>query len=168
MHVQAWDVSSLKLVMEVKAAHDGERIQALVMGPSSTPAASSSSSTLSSAGAEPASASNSVGSDDDGGGSSNISAPLSTDAPGTAGGPQSAAAAAGVCPVVPAASSPSAVTILYSGGDDKLVRRWDARLLTPAGPPLQLHSAAVKALAVGERDLLLSGDAAGEVAVWSV
>lgn len=63
-------------------------------------------------------------------------------------------------------SSPSRATILYSAGDDGLVRRWDARLLTPAGDPLTVHHSAVKALAVGEHEVLVSGDASGEVAVW--
>jgi WD40 repeat protein len=58
--------------------------------------------------------------------------------------------------------------VLYSGGDDGLVRRWDARLLSPAGEPLAVHGAAVKALAVGDKEVLVSGDASGEVAVWLV
>jgi hypothetical protein len=63
--------------------------------------------------------------------------------------------------------------VLYSGGDDGLVRRWDVRLLVPAGEPLQVHTAgaapaAIKALAVGETELLVAGDADGEVAAWLV
>jgi hypothetical protein len=55
---------------------------------------------------------------------------------------------------------------LYSAGDDGLVRRWDVRLLSPVGEPLTVHHSAVKALAMGDRELLVSGDASGEVAVW--
>eukprot|EP00879_Flechtneria_rotunda_P003538 GHRR01003772.1.p3 GENE.GHRR01003772.1~~GHRR01003772.1.p3 ORF type:complete len:108 (+),score=45.95 GHRR01003772.1:1219-1542(+) len=107
--------------MEVKAAHNGERVQALVLGPSGVSSASS------------------------------------------------ASASGAPCPsAVPATSTSSIVTVLYSGGDDKLVRRWDARLLVSLGEPLQVHQAGVKALAVGQNELLVSGDAAGEVAVWTV
>jgi hypothetical protein len=56
--------------------------------------------------------------------------------------------------------------VLYSAGDDGLVRRWDARLLLPVGEPLMCHHSAVKSLATGDKELLVSGDAAGEVAVW--
>jgi len=52
--IKAWDASSLQLVMEVKAAHEGQRVRSLVMGPtppsspsssaSSTPSSSNSSS----------------------------------------------------------------------------------------------------------------------------
>jgi WD40 repeat protein len=63
-------------------------------------------------------------------------------------------------------SSPASAAVLYSAGDDGLVRRWDARLLAPVGAPLTVHHSAVKALAMGDRELLVSGDASGEVAVW--
>lgn len=56
--------------------------------------------------------------------------------------------------------------VLYTGGDDCLVRRWDPKLLTPAAAPLQVHHASVRALAAGSKECLLSGDASGEVAVW--
>lgn len=61
--------------------------------------------------------------------------------------------------------------VLYSGGDDGCVRRWDVRLLSPAGDPLQATgsgAAAIKALAVGDAETLAVGDADGEVALWLV
>jgi hypothetical protein len=58
--------------------------------------------------------------------------------------------------------------LLYSGGDDNLVRRWDAALLSPVGEPLAVHLAAVRTLAAGKREVLVSGDASGEVAVWTL
>ncbi|WIA08698.1 hypothetical protein OEZ85_008123 [Tetradesmus obliquus] len=67
-----------------------------------------------------------------------------------------------------AASLKLVMELLYSGGDDGLVRCWDARLMTPVGEPLAVHGAAVKALAVGDSEVLVSGDASGEVAVWCV
>jgi hypothetical protein len=56
--------------------------------------------------------------------------------------------------------------VLFSAGDDGMVRRWDARLLAPVGEPLSVHHGAVKALAVGDKEVMVSGDASGEVAVW--
>ncbi|GBG00335.1 hypothetical protein Rsub_13105 [Raphidocelis subcapitata] len=60
---------------------------------------------------------------------------------------------------------------LYTGGDDGLVRLWDAVELAPAGAPLDGHGgASVRVLAAGRPggDCLVSGDASGGVAVWSV
>lgn len=57
---------------------------------------------------------------------------------------------------------------LYTGGDDQLVRRWQSGLLVPAAPPLFCHNHSVRALAAGGRDLLVSGDKGGELAVWKV
>eukprot|EP00878_Enallax_costatus_P028878 GHUV01031230.1.p2 GENE.GHUV01031230.1~~GHUV01031230.1.p2 ORF type:complete len:206 (-),score=89.76 GHUV01031230.1:626-1243(-) len=205
--------------MEVKAAHDGERVQTLVLGASGTmPANSSNSSSNSNAGG---SASSSNGNSNSNGNGTVSSASAVADTSTTEAEPTSSAAvpdgtlssseqdcsgpdasdpittptneeatstdpstldvlgtsdacatapaaAATMSPAGSASSSPSAVSILYSGGDDKMVRRWDARLLTPIGAPLQVHNAAVKSVAVGDRDLLVSGDAGGEVAVWVV
>jgi WD40 repeat protein len=91
--IKAWDAESLNLVMEVRAAHDGARIQCATIG-------------------------------SDG--------------------------------------------YLYTGGDDALVRRWDVVELSPASEPLHVHGSSVRVLAAGSKDCLLSGDASGEVAVWSL
>lgn len=61
--------------------------------------------------------------------------------------------------------------LLYTGGDDGLVRRWDPVELEPLGGPMDGHGgSSVRVLAAGGAggDCLLSGDASGEVAVWSV
>ena len=61
--------------------------------------------------------------------------------------------------------------LLYTGGDDGLVRVWDPVELGPAGPPLDGHGgAAVRVLAAGPPGggCLVSGDASGEVAVWAL
>ncbi|KAL4420306.1 hypothetical protein ABPG77_001396 [Micractinium sp. CCAP 211/92] len=58
--------------------------------------------------------------------------------------------------------------LLYTGGDDKLVRRWEPTLLQPAAPPLLCHNHSVRSLAAGGHELLVSGDKGGEVAVWKV
>ncbi len=48
------------------------------------------------------------------------------------------------------------------------MRRWDPALLEPAAPPLFAHNHSVRAVAAGGRDLVVSGDKAGELAVWKV
>jgi len=58
--------------------------------------------------------------------------------------------------------------VLYTGGDDHLVRRWNLQLLAPVGEPLAVHGGSVKALAAGEKECVVSGDATGELAVWLV
>lgn len=58
--------------------------------------------------------------------------------------------------------------LLYTGGDDALIRRWATSLLQPAAPPLHCHSHSVRSLAAGGRELVVSGDKGGEVAVWKV
>ena len=50
----------------------------------------------------------------------------------------------------------------------QLVRRWDPQLLLPAAGPLLCHHHSVRTLAAGGRELLVSGDKGGEVAVWKV
>lgn len=62
---------------------------------------------------------------------------------------------------------------IYTGGDDKLIRRWragvsGAGLLAPAAPPLYCHHYPVRVLAGGSNGTLVSGDSNGEVAVWSI
>lgn len=57
--------------------------------------------------------------------------------------------------------------LLYTGGDDNLVRRWDARLLTAMGP-LHCHNHSVRVMASGNKEVLLSGDKSGEIAVWKI
>ncbi|KAL4527880.1 hypothetical protein Ndes2437B_g00012 [Nannochloris sp. 'desiccata'] len=58
--------------------------------------------------------------------------------------------------------------LLYSGGGDCLVRRWMPGLLTEAAVPLHAHNHSVCALGAGRKDLLVSGDNGGEIAVWKV
>lgn len=174
--LQAWDVSTLKLVLEVKAAHNGERVQALVLAPgsSSTTTGSSSSSSVTSVSASVASNSSddsSTSSNGDGSGADGVDGSSSSSS-GDNSEPAAALLAAPTGPCLstgaPASSSPSSLKLLYSGGDDQLVRCWDARLLTAVGEPLQVHNAAVKALAAGDTELLVSGDANGEIALWCV
>lgn len=50
----------------------------------------------------------------------------------------------------------------------QLVRRWDPQLLLPAASPLLCHHHSVRTLAAGGRELLVSGDKNGEVALWKV
>lgn len=50
----------------------------------------------------------------------------------------------------------------------QLVRRWEPTLLQPAAAPLLCHHHSVRSLAAGSRELLVSGDKGGEVAVWRV
>lgn len=50
----------------------------------------------------------------------------------------------------------------------QLVRRWDPQLMLPAAEPLLCHNHSVRTLAAGSRQLLVSGDKGGEVAVWKV
>ncbi|EFJ41205.1 hypothetical protein VOLCADRAFT_98872 [Volvox carteri f. nagariensis] len=55
--------------------------------------------------------------------------------------------------------------VVFTGGDDKLVRAWD-RDLNPVGNPLEGHAASVRVLSAGRRALLVSGDAEGDVCIW--
>ncbi|DBA82342.1 hypothetical protein WJX79_008773 [Trebouxia sp. C0005] len=92
--IKMWDGTNLELVMEVKKAHDGQRIQCGAIAP-------------------------------DG--------------------------------------------FLYTGGDDKLVRRWRLGSLMPAeADTLFCHNYNVRSLSAGRRDLLVSGDSSGEIAIWQV
>lgn len=91
--LKAWDAETLELVMTVKGAHDGARIQAMTIGP-------------------------------DG--------------------------------------------ILYTGGDDQLVRRWEPAVLEQFSEPLHCHNAPIKTLVSGSSECVLSGDSAGTVGVWVV
>eukprot|EP00775_Hariotina_reticulata_P006311 gene6311-6546_t len=56
-------------------------------------------------------------------------------------------------------------SLIYSAGYDGSIKAWDAGTLQLV---MQVHQAAVKALAAGAKQTLVSGDAAGEVAVWLV
>ena len=59
--------------------------------------------------------------------------------------------------------------IIVSGGDDGMVRVWDAVTGEPAGGPLACHHGAVSAVAVGragDRDIIVSGGDDGMVRVW--
>lgn len=63
--------------------------------------------------------------------------------------------------------------VIYTGGDDKLVRRWRAGvspkgLLAEAAPPLYCHHAPVRTLSAGPNHTIVSGDKRGDVAVWRV
>lgn len=59
---------------------------------------------------------------------------------------------------------------LYTGGEDKLVRRWRLGTLeAPAeGGALYCHNYPVRTLASSRGGTLVSGDASGELAIWSV
>lgn len=54
------------------------------------------------------------------------------------------------------------------GTPPQLVRRWNPALLEPAADPLYCHNNSVRALAAGPRQVVVSGDKGGEVAVWKV
>lgn len=58
--------------------------------------------------------------------------------------------------------------VLYTGGDDGLVRRWNAKTLQASHSPLFCHSTPVRTLATGTVDTLVSGDASGFVTVWKI
>lgn len=63
--------------------------------------------------------------------------------------------------------------VIYTGGDDKLVRRWHSGvkpegLLAEAAGPLYCHHAPVRTLAAGAEHTLVSGDKRGDVAIWRV
>ncbi|GLI65908.1 hypothetical protein VaNZ11_009555 [Volvox africanus] len=55
--------------------------------------------------------------------------------------------------------------VVFTGGDDKLVRAWHHDL-SPIGAPLEGHGASVRVLSAGHRALLVSGDADGDVCIW--
>ncbi|EIE23228.1 WD40 repeat-like protein [Coccomyxa subellipsoidea C-169] len=58
---------------------------------------------------------------------------------------------------------------LYTGGDDKLVRRWRLGSLNPApSNALFCHNYSVRALAAGSTETLVSGDQSGEIAFWRI
>ncbi|BDA50211.1 probable pre-mRNA-splicing factor prp46 at C-terminar half [Coccomyxa sp. Obi] len=58
---------------------------------------------------------------------------------------------------------------LYTGGDDKLVRRWRLGSLNPApSNALFCHNYSVRALAAGSTETLISGDQSGEIAFWRI
>jgi len=56
--------------------------------------------------------------------------------------------------------------VLYSGGGDKMVRRWSPALLHETDTALHAHNHSVRSLCTGIHGLLVSGDQGGEVAVW--
>ncbi|KAK9787497.1 hypothetical protein WJX73_006692 [Symbiochloris irregularis] len=58
---------------------------------------------------------------------------------------------------------------LYTGGEDKLVRRWRLGTLEPPaeGDALYCHNYPVRALASGANGTLVSGDSMGELAIWA-
>ncbi|KAL6784820.1 hypothetical protein ACKKBF_B03360 [Auxenochlorella protothecoides x Auxenochlorella symbiontica] len=58
--------------------------------------------------------------------------------------------------------------LLYSGGDDKLLRRWVPSLLMPAAAALHCHHHSVRSIAAGSSELLVSGDKSGELAIWKL
>lgn len=58
--------------------------------------------------------------------------------------------------------------LLYSGGEDKLIRRWSTAELQPVAEPVYGHQHPIKVLAAGGKELVLSADAGGEVCVWYV
>ncbi|CAD7702188.1 unnamed protein product [Ostreobium quekettii] len=56
---------------------------------------------------------------------------------------------------------------LYTGGDDKMVRRWTPGSMRQK-PPLYGHNGSVRVLSPGGRTALVSGDAEGHLLLWSV
>eukprot|EP00891_Asterochloris_glomerata_P007760 jgi/Astpho2/7760/Aster-07599 len=59
--------------------------------------------------------------------------------------------------------------MLYTGGDDKLVRRWELALLeAPDSSALFCHHYPVRVLAAGKHDTLVSGDSYGEAGLGTV
>jgi WD40 repeat protein len=64
---------------------------------------------------------------------------------------------------------PQASALLASGGADRAVLLWDARMGQAAGPLLQGHASPVNALAFSpDGTRLVSGDMAGGVALWDM
>lgn len=90
--LKAWYPSNLEPILEVKAAHSGERVHCIAVGPDS---------------------------------------------------------------------------VLYTGGDDKLIQRWVPGALRPLSP-LYGHANSVRVLSAGRNSALVSGDAAGNVMLWSI
>lgn len=58
--------------------------------------------------------------------------------------------------------------VLYTGGDDMLVRRWSPATLEPVRLPMYGHQSSVRVLAAGNQGCLVSGDANGEVCIWAI
>lgn len=58
--------------------------------------------------------------------------------------------------------------VLYSGGDDMLIRRWEPASLEPLRAPIYGHQSSVRVLAAGSGGCLVSGDAVGEVCIWNM
>lgn len=51
----------------------------------------------------------------------------------------------------------------------QLVRRWELGTLNPSeADTLHCHHYAVRSLSAGNKDVLVSGDSSGEIAVWKV
>lgn len=58
-------------------------------------------------------------------------------------------------------------SVLYTGGDDKLIQRWNPRSLTSMGP-LYGHHKSVRVLSAGRHRALVSGDSGGHAMLWVV
>lgn len=57
--------------------------------------------------------------------------------------------------------------LVYTGGDDKLIRRWNRTDLEQYDP-LYCHNHSIRTLNAGKTELLMAGDAGGEVSLWRV
>lgn len=57
--------------------------------------------------------------------------------------------------------------LVYTGGDDKLIRRWNRTDLQQYDP-LYCHNHSIRTLNAGKTELLMAGDAGGEVSLWRV
>lgn len=55
---------------------------------------------------------------------------------------------------------------LLTGGDDGLIKQWTSKDLVPIKHPLKCHQSAVRVLATGRNNVLVSGDASGIMCVW--
>lgn len=154
--LKAWDADSLEIVVDRASAHGGERVHCLAMGPDGL---------LYTGGDDKVGGGNCAGwaglrGVAEGAGRAYIGRLLRS----WQAARSRTCSTCRTCPCSPLLTSPH-LALLYSV---QLVRRWDPSLLQPAAEPLLCHNHSVRTLAAGARELLVSGDKGGEVAVWKV